>query len=62
MTKNEDWRKPYECLGNVLTALEPLSCSEQARVLLMAILRFAPNAFSDADLLQLVHIGKEPQP
>jgi hypothetical protein len=54
------WRIEHEALGVVLNALEPLEPAEQARVLLWAILRYAPNALTDDELLKLVRLGMEP--
>jgi hypothetical protein len=56
-----DWRPAYEALGQILTLLEPLTPAAAARVLLVTILRFTPDAFSDAQLMELVQRAKEPQ-
>lgn len=44
----------------IIVQLDPLPPYEQARVMLLTILKYAPNAFPDAYLLQLVQRAKQP--
>jgi len=53
-----DKRAELLAMVAIVNALEPLPRDAQARVLLMAITKFAPDGFTDEQLMQLLNVAR----
>lgn len=54
-------REELKAIRKVLRAMERLSTSDRARVLLWVITKYAPNAFLDTELMSLVRRAQGPR-